>query len=112
MPEVKDVLKVLRLIKQYQPIHIYGFAIYLGKPVYASTTAWRWIHYLEELGLLTKIREEENKRTGRKEYILSEKGERLLSILEEVWGKETLHNVSDIYERRRRVDEAAGKPAN
>ena len=101
MPEVKDVLRVLRMIKEHQPIHIYGFAIYLGKPVYASTTAWRWIHYLEELGLIKKIREEENKRTGRKEYVLTERGERLLSILEEVWGGETLHNVSDIYDRRR-----------
>jgi len=101
MPEVKDVLRVLRMIKQYQPIHIYGFAIYLGKPVYASTTAWRWIHYLEELGLIKKIREEENKKTGRKEYVLTDRGERLLSILEEVWGAETLHNVSDIYDRRR-----------
>ena len=101
MPEVKDLLKVLRMIKQYQPIHIYGFAIHLGKPVYASTTAWRWIHYLEELGILTKIKEDENRKTGRKDYILTERGERLLAILEEIWGKETLHNISEIYQRRR-----------
>lgn len=100
MPDVKDVLRVLRLIKKYQPIHIYGFAIYLGKPVYASTSAWRWIHYLEELKVVERVGGSESK-GGRRDYVLTEKGERLLAVLEEVWGNETLYNVSDIFERRR-----------
>jgi DNA-binding HxlR family transcriptional regulator len=57
---------------------------------------------------LTRVREEENMRTGKKEYVLTERGERLLTILEKVWGGETLHNVSETYERKKRVDEARG----
>ncbi|NHV97654.1 MAG: hypothetical protein HA494_07735 [Thaumarchaeota archaeon] len=99
MPDVKNLLKILRVIKQHQPIHIYGLANYLGKPTYASTTAWRWIHYLEELGLLVK--KGGKRKRGRIHYALSKKGEKLLTALEEVWGRETLYNVSEIYKRRR-----------
>jgi|YelNatPaOPRAMG01_1025707.scaffolds.fasta_scaffold291594_2 DNA-binding PadR family transcriptional regulator len=100
MPDVLDVLKVLRLIRENQPIHTYGLAVFLGKkPVYATTSAFRWIHYLEELGVLKLVRVDE--RSGRKEYMLSEKGERLYSVLEEVWGGRPF-KVSEIYEIRRR----------
>ena len=107
MPDVKDLLKVLRIIKENQPIHTYGFAMFLGgKPTYASTTAWRWIHYLEELGILVKIRDDGTP-TGRKEYALSEKGERLYRILEEIWGGKKF-GVSDIYVVRKMKREDRG----
>lgn len=56
---------------------------------------------MEELGVLAKVKEDENRKTGRKDYLLTEKGERLLAILEEVWGEGAIHNISDIYQRRR-----------
>jgi DNA-binding PadR family transcriptional regulator len=104
MPDVKDLLKVLKIIRENQPIHTYGLAIFLGKsPIYASTTAWRWIHYLEELGILVKIRDDGTP-TGRKDYKLSEKGERLYEILEEIWGSKKF-GVSDIYSVRKKKAE-------
>lgn len=106
MPGVKDVLRVLGLIKHYQPVHTYGFAVHLGKPAYASTLAWRWFHYLEELGVLKKITEDEDRKTARKDYVLTEKGEKLLTVLEEVWGEGSIHNISDIYQRRRQKGSA------
>ena len=104
MPDIKDVLKVLKIIKENQPIHTYGFAMFLrDKPTYASTTAWRWIHYLEELGILVKVRDDGTP-TGRKEYALSHRGEKLYELLEEIWGSRRF-GVSDIYSVRREKKE-------
>ncbi len=55
---------------------------------------------MEELGVLTRVGEDANSRTGRKDYVLTGRSEKLLSVLEEVWGGDTIHNVSDIYQRR------------
>lgn len=62
---------------------------------------WCWFHYLEELGCLERAREDVESKTGRKDYVLTERGEKLLAVLEEVWSEDALRKVSDIYQRRR-----------
>lgn len=58
-------------------------------------------HYLEELGVLLRTKEDEGKKTGAKDYVVTDRGERLLFVLEEVWGEGSLHKIFDIYQRRR-----------
>ncbi len=63
---------------------------------------------MEELGVLQRTKEDESKKTGRQDYVFTDRGERLLSVLEEVWSGGTLHNVSDIYQRRREKASVTG----
>ncbi|MCD6511259.1 MAG: hypothetical protein J7K45_01525 [Thaumarchaeota archaeon] len=98
MPEVKDVLRFLELVERNQPIHAYGLALVLGNPKYVAV-AWKWLHYFEELGVVKKVTDAGYK-TGRKEYKLTEKGEKLLEILRMVWSDKRTLTVSSFSRKR------------
>ena len=84
MPEVRQLLEFLELIKKNQPVHAYGLAVVLGNPLHVTLT-WKWLKYLQELKILLKV-EDDGRRTSRKMYTLTSSGERLLAALSETWG--------------------------
>ena len=74
MPEVRQLLEFLELIKKNQPVHAYGLAVVLGNPLHVTLT-WKWLKYLQELEILVKV-EDDGRRTSRKMYTLTSRGER------------------------------------
>jgi hypothetical protein len=105
VPDVSEVLKVLKLVRENQPIYTYRLASLLGdRPVHHMAMAFKWIHYFEELGVLELVNVDP--KTKRKEYRLSELGETLCQVMERVWGKGE-PRVSRIYDVRRRGKRAS-----
>lgn len=83
MPEIKEFMRFMEFLKSHQPAHSYRLALISGNPM-RSTWTWRWLHYLEDLGLARKI-SDDGRKTARKEYALTERGETLLDIMRQVF---------------------------
>jgi len=115
VPDVSEVLRILRLIRENQPIHTYRLATLLDeRPSRHMAMAFKWIHYFEELGVLKLERVDE--KTRRKEYALSELGETLYQVMERVWGKgePRVYRIYDVRRGKRKQEKpdfSRGQPA-
>jgi hypothetical protein len=100
LPDIRELLRILRIFAKHEPIHLYGLASFLGRPKETSALAWKWLRYFEALRIIDEVKSLADLR-GKRSFLLSERGKSLLFAMEEVWrDEEKIFNLSDVYPKK------------